>query len=897
MPQFINTNVASLNSQRALNSSQSALQTSLQRLSSGLRINSAKDDAAGLAISSRMTAQIRGLTQAVRNANDGISLSQVAEGALQESGNILQRMRQLSIQSANATNSSTDRKALQSEVNQLMQEMNRIASDTTYNGQKLLDGSFASQLFQVGSQANQVIQVNVQGADAETLGTNSLAVNNTAGVNASTTVGATSSDGTAMDLAYVGATSAANQTAIDAALQNTLLITHPDATTTSVDLSAATNISAASIATAVNSQFTTGEVVASGQNAVNIDISNLTTGSDATLGDVIELDVEIDTTTYNLAFLGGANAAATQANFLAEFQATVGDSDISITQDTGNGNIFSIASTTGKNVGIDNLDIHNAAQLSLDFSGGITVEGGDEVVIDLGNGASITMSDNAGAQQVYTGTDVFNAISNAVLGTSLSEAATGSVSVAGAGNLNSVSNAAGVVTFTGTQTAAATAEFDLDAATGGTYGNGTTLSLTVGDVGQSTVALATLLQTTASGGTTVSVTANNDDATIAFDDGAQTVSDENAGANNAASKAGFVSFTLESGYNIQSDVAGIFAAGAGNDQSLQVGGGGTSINGGNNVGAQILTIAGVSNQTITVGENATAKDIASLINNSTGSTGVSASATTTATISNLSANGKVTLDLTGNNSDAITVAATVTTGNLGALAQAINNVSGATGITAEIANSGASLLMTQLDGHDVGIANFSHSASVTDTTDLNEVVQSLRVTGSVGSAVTLRDGGILQENGQRDSTVVGGELSFSSSEAAFSVKTNAAANRGSLFLGNANTSYASDLNKVSSIDVSTANGAQSAIEILDGALQQINSIRAGLGAVQNRFESTIANIEISVENFSAARSRIQDADFAAETAQLTRTQILQQAGLAMLSQANAAPQNVLALLQ
>ena len=158
MPQVINTNIMSLNSQRNLNSSQEALQTSLQRLSSGLRINSAKDDAAGLAISERFTSQIRGLDQAVRNANDGISLSQTAEGALAESGNILQRIRELAVQSANATNSASDRQALQSEVSQLVSELDRIASSTEFNGQKLLDGTFGTATFQVGANANQTIQ-------------------------------------------------------------------------------------------------------------------------------------------------------------------------------------------------------------------------------------------------------------------------------------------------------------------------------------------------------------------------------------------------------------------------------------------------------------------------------------------------------------------------------------------------------------------------------------------------------------------------------------------------------------------------------------------------------------------------------------------------------------------
>lgn len=157
MPSIINTNIMSLNSQKNLNRSQSTLSTSLQRLSSGLRINSAKDDAAGLAISERFSSQIRGLTVASRNANDGISLSQVAEGALEEVGTILQRVRELAVQSANATNSSSDRQALQLEVGQLTAELNRIAKSSDFNGQKILDGTFTTALFQVGANANETI--------------------------------------------------------------------------------------------------------------------------------------------------------------------------------------------------------------------------------------------------------------------------------------------------------------------------------------------------------------------------------------------------------------------------------------------------------------------------------------------------------------------------------------------------------------------------------------------------------------------------------------------------------------------------------------------------------------------------------------------------------------------
>ncbi|WP_018864455.1 flagellin [Thioalkalivibrio sp. ARh3] len=166
MSQVINTNVMSLNAQRNLNNSQSALAQSLERLSSGLRINSAKDDAAGLAISERFTTQINGLNQAVRNSNDGISLAQTAEGALNTVSDSLQRARELAVQAANDSNSASDRQALNDEVQQLMDEVGRIANNTEFNGQNILDGSAADLFFQVG--ANQGQMVSVSNVDART---------------------------------------------------------------------------------------------------------------------------------------------------------------------------------------------------------------------------------------------------------------------------------------------------------------------------------------------------------------------------------------------------------------------------------------------------------------------------------------------------------------------------------------------------------------------------------------------------------------------------------------------------------------------------------------------------------------------------------------------------------
>tara|TARA_R110001606_G_scaffold4251_3_gene19914 strand:+ start:1037 stop:1924 length:888 start_codon:yes stop_codon:yes gene_type:complete len=160
MALYVNTNTSSLSAQRQLMGSAKSLDTSFERLSSGLRINSASDDAAGLLISNRLTSQVNGLNQSVRNANDGISLSQTAEGALDETTNMLQRMRTLSIQASNGSNSDKDRAAIQQEVSQLSTEINRIASDTTFGGENLLDGTYTG-IFQVGADSNQTISFNL----------------------------------------------------------------------------------------------------------------------------------------------------------------------------------------------------------------------------------------------------------------------------------------------------------------------------------------------------------------------------------------------------------------------------------------------------------------------------------------------------------------------------------------------------------------------------------------------------------------------------------------------------------------------------------------------------------------------------------------------------------------
>jgi flagellin len=254
MPAIINTNVASLNAQRNLGTSQSSLATSLQRLSSGLRINSAKDDAAGLAIAARFTSQINGLDQAARNANDGISLSQTAEGGLATANDLLQRIRTLSVQSANGSNSSSDRTSLQAEVSQLQQEITRIASTTQFNGQNVLDGSLTSVQFQVGANANQTISFGIASSKASDLGNYQVQTSVAAGSSQEATAAAAASANNrvaaqTLTVAGNGTTSAVTVTAGDSA-QKVATNVNAVTSTTGVSATAQTNAQFSALATA-----------------------------------------------------------------------------------------------------------------------------------------------------------------------------------------------------------------------------------------------------------------------------------------------------------------------------------------------------------------------------------------------------------------------------------------------------------------------------------------------------------------------------------------------------------------------------------------------------------------------------------------------------------------------
>jgi flagellin len=722
----INTNVPSLNAQRNLGKSQIDLSRSMQRLSSGLRINSAKDDAAGLAISDRMTSQIRGLNQASRNSNDGISMAQTAEGALQETTNILQRMRELAIQSSNDTNSASDRASLQAEVNQLKLEMTRIAGSTSFNGRNVLDGNMNNAQFQVGANAGETISFSIPSAKAADLGINALQSTNSIGIEAATSTGATSMIIAASSGAGSGGSAAVN---LDKARAEALPA--QDITLDLTDLTTGTailtdGISALSLAGVLDATIVPNSTPSYASNAVNI---NFTAGGTWIAGDSVTLTI-------------GNGLAA---------------SDLTITFAAGN-------------------------TFAQDLTAALSDVMPDGVVL-AANGAGISLTST-------TGTNI--EISNLLAG------GTATVSAAHTGQ------AAGIVTTAGHEAYVqrAAASYTYTAANGVTsaISTGTALGVAAGEEGLSGVG----------------------------------ISDTSAG---------------------------------------------------NNITGQELNIVGPEGTRPAIIEtDDSAYSIAHTINLESAITGVTAEALTTATISNMVNDGTIGFTLKGSNPTAIPISATVTSNDLSTLANAINDQAGNTGITATLSGNKTIIALIQAAGYDIKIGDYTHS--------LNSAAATMTINGNEGPGIALAG----DTTSVNDSTVIGGQVTFYST-GTFNVSSSLAGSAGSLFKNAAGVANASQLNSINAVDISTVAGASEAMKSIDGAVSQIDTIRGDLGAIQNRFESTISNLQNVSENLSAARSRILDADIAQETSAMTKNNILQQAGVAILSQANQTPQLALKLLQ
>ena len=827
MPQIINTNIASLNAQRNLDKSQSANQTALQRLSSGLRINSAKDDAAGLAISTRFTSQIKGLDVAVRNAGDGIALAQTAEGALGSMNDSLQRIRELSVQSANATNSDVDRDALQAEVEQLVAEISRTADETDFNGRSLLDGSFSAS-FQVGANAGQTIDVSI----AE-LTTDKLGASDQAGVSAQGT---------------------------DEKLGNGDLVINGESIRASVSGDDSLSFegkeySAIAKAAAINeSSDLTGVTATVDENVVlGTDMDNDTLGTATTAADVILNGVTISL--EGTANSTDAELAATRGSTIAALNAKSDQTGVTASDGGNDGGVI-LTAADGRNItltGANDVSVYGLADS--DTTAGAAIQ----------SQAGFTLTaENANTDIVITGGDDTG---NGNLENSGLAAGTYSAQTA---VTSSTKQEVGGSDADATMAAAETGDAIADAAA--ITAAGTAAGITLGAAAAvTTVGIQAVFDAAGYSDITVAGTTNADVATAANEAKAseKRLDDGDLVINNVAIAA---SSTLD-------DTASDTTAG-----SSDAAASGISIAATINKSTEQTGVTATVNATEVVGGANGRSDGTTALNAGANGT-LAAGETILLTVNGVEINLTETNDYEKNKASAIT---------------AFNEVSGQTGVVAS--DNGQSLTLTAADGRNISLFAEFGSGAIAGGVSGDSILD---------AGTTIENFGLSSDNVGKD-TGATGESAFNAASGSKSTYSTISLSSASAFTVENGTSGSEGLDDsglvagtfgggedgqaISDIDISTVDGANKALVAVDNAIAQVASQRADLGAVQNRMETTVSNLQVTSENLNAANSRIQDADFASETAELQRTNVLQQAGISVLAQANAAGQSVLSLL-
>jgi flagellin len=403
MALYVNTNVSSINAQNQLVKSGNSLDQAFQRLSSGLRINSAADDAAGLQISNRLTSQVNGLNVATRNANDGISVGQTAEGAMQESTNILQRMRELALQSANGSNSSQDREALQTEISSLQQELNRISETTSFGGQKLLDGNFGNREFQVGSNANETIALTLASTSADQIGGQKVS-------GAGTVAGATATASLAFGDSSFNIQQEGSSTTYSVETKST--DSAKDIAERVNDISDATGVSA-SATTEIEVNFTLGSsddvstTVSDGTNSVNV--QNATTKQEfvdqvnAGFSETgISASIDAETGNIRLASSSGENIETTQFTFSGDTSTTAPTGTVAqVVDGTVSGTTSDAAA--GDLVSIGTIDFTSTEAFSFTGAGEVAETATESSSLD--DVGSVDISTASGAQSALSAID------------------------------------------------------------------------------------------------------------------------------------------------------------------------------------------------------------------------------------------------------------------------------------------------------------------------------------------------------------------------------------------------------------------------------------------------------------------------------------------------------------
>lgn len=1017
MPQIINTNIASLNAQRNLNSSQDANSTALQRLSSGLRINSAKDDAAGLAISTRFESQTKGLNVAIRNAGDGISLAQTAEGALGAMTENLQRIRELAVQSANETNSDDDRVALQQEVDQLVEEISRTASETNFNGRNLLDGSFNG-TFQIGANAGDVVDISISELTAEKLGASDTVGVSAVGSDQALSNGDLIINGVAIppskaeddtsSFAEADTSSISKAAAINAVADETGVKAYVTEnvvggsemedgaavsgtiTLNGVEIDLQTTSSAdttrASVAEAINafSEQTGVRAINSGTSAngvtlvaedgrnVTVDLGSLTTAQTGlaandtyqggyTLvanGDVDEItiaggdgtgggDITNSGLTAGTYQRGAAQLASTSTSttsgvgfqtnstmtavgsdgifglsggmFTSDMAAgmtgssgigiygttaevitvTVGGNSQAMTYGTNNMGADTLASAINT-AGSGSVEVSAETRVNLTFAGysstGFATSGSIQIYDTNSNGTQLGTLSIASGQTVEQLAGAINASFTSVVATFDT-----------AGSISLTDTEGNTLAFFATAAFGNAVEADFIAATGTVAANvadiGDTntrygfgyikdVDVTDGDVSQIQIssnrmadAATSNLSTFLTRGSTAQASGNPLVNSINVDVSSST-------------------YGLENGDIIINGVS-IDAADPLTDTASA-----TKASDGTNIQSADKTKSGIA--------------VAAAINKVSEETGVTASVNATRVVGSddtLDANvttaqgiydagdaGKLYI-----NGVDLGVVSLVDdgSGNIDlersrqAAIDLINAKAGLTGVSAE--DNGESITLTAADGRNISVAidNDNHNNGVADPSDTGFGAL-IGLDSSLDGIGEADIGGATASNviGERGDTAEG--VAY---ETTYATVTLESAKGIEISAGTEGKDELEDLGFtvgnfgggtdgafLKDLDITTFEGAQEAINAIDNALDTVSSQRAELGAIQNRFESTVSNLQITAENLTAANSRIRDADFAAETAELSRTQVLQQAGISILAQANQRPQQVLSLL-
>jgi len=1066
MPQIINTNLASLNAQRNLNTSQSANQEALSRLSSGLRINSAKDDAAGMAISTRFTAQIRGLNVAIRNVGDGVSLAQTADGALGTITDNLQRVRELAVQSANATNSDVDREALQAEVSQLVAEISRTGEQTAFNGLKLFDGEYNA-TFQIGANVGENVSFGIAELSDKTLGGGKAA-----GVSATGSDNALDNGDLVINGVVIGASIAADDNAstsnaaasaiAKAAAINKVsdqtgvqanVLTNVATGTEQAESSGGTNATSGNIIlNGVTISIATGDVdEASDRSAVvtAINARSAETGvvavdsGDASGGVILEAEdgrnislefvADVDNN-LTAASTGLTSSAVTEGGYTLTSQD--GSSPVVISAGTGTLNnaglvegsfsaktaaVNSISRSSGLGfaddvVGVDTNTVEggydNVAEdgsfEAFTFASVASADGGDTVDTDFSTDAvtfdltvgDTTVSINLNAD--YTNTAGVIAAINTQIDSDIdvvAQAGDGTDDIAfvttatgddaeflisnyAEAGATSINHANG--TYTGSSTTAAqldggdTVDTDFsgvgDAVTF-TLGDGTnTVNINLNADYTDTAGVIDAINTQIGVAAGVVAVAGDGTDDIRFEstatgysaqveitnyvDGAATSinhadsSDLGAAANNVltyniggadieldlsqAPDIGADAYTdpaggglviaayidaqegLSASYDTTTNQFTIGASEAGATLSLlaedssaltylgladySTGVGLSSLSEGD-LKINGITISSSSKSSDTASNDvadssdkaASGIAIATAINEASEETGVSA--TVNATVVDGGSTSSGTTDRVADGDQGVIYINNVATNALslgtdteanrtGAI-DAINNITGQTGVVAE--DAGGFIRLTAADGRNVSVAIDNLGTTFTGS---NVGLDSSQA--GIGEADFTGDGTTYAAVAKTTAST----LTFTSAKE-FTISTGSNGTDGLEGLGlvAGNFGGAESGQFLSEVDISTVKGAEDAILAVDNALATVSSQRAGLGAIQNRLESTVSNLTVTAENLTAANSRILDADFAVETANLSKSQVLQQAGISILAQANASTQQVLSLLQ